>query len=65
MDDIDREHDLSHLSDAEYRDAIRRIEQLASCPCTTCEARCWDTIQFGNYEPYRKWWRREHGVRGK
>lgn len=56
MIDIDREHDLSHLSDAEYRTAIRRIEQLASCPCTECIERCWTTDDIRECKRYRRWW---------
>ena len=62
MTDIDREHDLSHLSDADYKDAIRRIEQLASCPCTECVERCWTTDDIRECERYRRWWDVQHNI---
>lgn len=63
MADIDREHDLSHLSDADYKDAIRRIERLASCPCTECVERCWTTASIQDCKQYRDWWDVQHNIR--
>ena len=63
MDDIDREHDLSHMTREEYLEEIRHIQQLATCPCTECESRCWSTDEITDCELYRRWWDKQNGIR--
>lgn len=62
MDDIDRDHDLSHMTRAEYLEEIRHIQQLATCPCTECESRCWSTDEITDCELYRRWWDKQNGI---
>ena len=63
MTDIDQEHDLSHMTRAQYLEEIRHIQQLATCPCTECESRCWSTDEITDCELYRRWWDKQNGIR--
>lgn len=62
MDGIDRDHDLSHMTRAQYLEEIRHIQQLATCPCTECESRCWSTDEITDCNLYRRWWDKQHGI---
>lgn len=62
VDDIDREHDLSHMSRAEYLEEIRHIQQLATCQCTECESRCWSTDEITDCDLYRRWRDKQNGI---
>lgn len=62
MKDIDDRHDLTHMSEVEYKEEMRHIEQLASCPCTNCAERCWDGVSLNACEAYRRWWYRNGGL---
>lgn len=55
--------DISNMTADEYKEHMRRIEQLTSCPCTNCTDRCWDTGMITECKPYRRWWRQNNGVR--
>lgn len=61
--DIDEKHDLTHITEEEYLEKIRHAEQLSSCPCTECTARCWSTNEFEDCQPYRDWWNLQNGVK--
>ena len=50
--------DISHMSSAEYKNHMRRLEQLTTCPCVNCVKICdrWSTVQ--QCEPYQAWLQR-------
>lgn len=47
--------DISHMTPSEYKDHMRRLEQLTSCPCTHCTAVCDRMDIIADCEPYQSW----------
>ena len=47
--------DVSHMSDEEHREHMRRISQLCSCPCMTCVRDCTTMSGINECEPYQRW----------
>ena len=47
--------DVSHMTDKEYRQYMRRLEQLSTCPCMTCQAECNRWINVDSCASYQRW----------
>ena len=46
--------DLSHMSKEEVREHLRRLSDLASCPCLNCIRICDPTV-YASCEAYQIW----------
>ena len=53
--------DVTHLSEEDRREHMRRISQLQTCPCCYCQAICDRTSAVAECRPYQEW--REHNER--
>lgn len=50
--------DISHMSKSEYRDHMRRLEELATCPCVNCTKVCDRASTIAECDAYHEWWER-------
>lgn len=50
--------DVSHMSKAEYRDHMRRLEELTTCPCMKCTKVCDRASTIAECDAYHEWWER-------
>ena len=57
--------DLSHLTEEDRREYMRRISQLTSCPCVNCTADCLRWENIASCEPYQDWKERNQTIRGR
>ena len=55
--------DMSHMSECDYKAAMKKIENDSALPCIYCTVRCWDTGLMDECKAYRAWWRRTHDLR--
>ena len=56
--------DISHMTDEDRREHLRRISQLQTCPCVYCTAICDRMSTIAECEPDQKWLRHNEKLRG-
>lgn len=56
--------DISHMTDEDRREHLRRISQLQTCPCVYCTAICDRMSTIAECGPYQKWLRHNEKLRG-
>lgn len=56
--------DITHMTDEDRREHLRRISQLQTCPCVYCTAICERTSQTAECGPYQKWKAHNEKLRG-
>lgn len=56
--------DISHMTDEDRREHLRRISQLQTCPCVYCTAICDRMSTIAECEPYQDWLRVNEKLRG-
>ena len=52
--------DVSHLSKEEYKQHMRRLQQLHTSPCLYCTAVCTDWVRC---KKYQKWYRMANRIK--
>ena len=47
--------DVSHITEEDRREHMRRINQLATCPCMNCTAECNRWMNVASCDAYQEW----------
>lgn len=56
--------DITHMTDEDRREHLRRISQLQTCPCVYCTTICDRRSTVAECDPYQDWLRHNEKLRG-